>query len=127
VSSYVAQIDVTDPNASLSLQVGNGKAYYRINSLINGLKLTAVAMHVTTVSTSGLPSFQIYNVTQSRNMLTTVVSCDATEKDSSTAATAAVIDTASSHDVVSTGDELRLDCTVAGTGTKGVIIDLTFG
>lgn len=126
VASYVVQIAVTDPNGP-PLTLGVGKAYYRINAAINGKKLQAVSMHVTTASSSGTPAFQIVNATQGRNLLSTVLTCDASEKDSITAAVQPVIDTASGHDVVSTGDELRLDCTGTGSGTRGVIIDLTFG
>ena len=40
-----------------------------------------------------------------------------------TAAAAAVIDTYSSHDVVATAQELRIDCDVAGTGAQGAIVE----
>jgi hypothetical protein len=123
--AYIAQVDITDPNGS-ALTTGNGKAYFRVNSILNGRALTAVAMAATTASSSGLPTFQIYNVRGAYNMLSTALSLDATETDSSTAATAAVIDTASSHNIVNTADQLRFDCSVAGTGTKGIMIELTF-
>jgi hypothetical protein len=57
-------------------------------------------------------------------MLSTKLTIDASEKDSSTAATAAVIDT--SHDDVATGDELRIDIDVAGTGAKGLMVEMQF-
>lgn len=114
---------VTDPNGS-ALTTGDGKAYLRINSLLNGLNLTAVAAHVTTVSSSGIPTIQIANVTDTQDMLSTKLTIDQSEKDSKDATAAAVIDTA--HDDVATGDELRIDVDVAGTGTKGLIVDLTF-
>jgi hypothetical protein len=123
--SRVVQIQVTDPNGA-ALTTGDGKAYFRVNSKLNGYKLSAVAASVTTVSSSGLPTFQVANVTGGYDMLSTALTIDATETDSSTAATPAVIDTASSHDVVHTGDMLRADCDVPGTGAKGVIAELTF-
>jgi hypothetical protein len=57
-------------------------------------------------------------------MLSTKLTIDANETDSSTAAAAAVID--STKDDVATGDMLRIDCDVAGTGAKGLIVELQF-
>jgi hypothetical protein len=119
----VLQVLVTDPNGD-ALTTGDGKAYLRIDSPLNGYNLVGVAAHVTTVSTSGLPTIQIANVTDSVDMLSTKLTIDANEKDSSTAAAAAVIDTAA--DDVATGDELRIDVDVAGTGAKGLIVTLIF-
>lgn len=119
----VLQIVVTDPNGD-ALTTGDGKAYARVNLVMNGMNLTAVAAHVTTVSSSGTPTIQVHNVTQAADMLSTRITIDANEKDSSTAAAAAVIDTG--NDDVATGDELRIDIDVAGTGAKGLIVDLSF-
>lgn len=121
----VVEIAVTDPAGS-ALTTGDGKAYFVVPVLLNNWKLTAVLMGVTTVSSSGIPTFQIANVTDSIDMLSTKLTVDASEFNSTTAATAAVIDTASSHDVVTSGDLLRMDCDVAGTGVKGVMIAMTF-
>lgn len=122
--SRVVTFQVTDPNGAV-LAVGDGQAYFRVPALMTGYDLIAVAAHVTTVSSSGIPTVQIANVTDSVDMLSTKLTIDASEKDSSTAATAAVIDT--TKDDVVTGDELRIDVDVAGTGTKGLIVQLTFG
>lgn len=119
----VVSIQVTDPAGS-AITTGDGKAYFRVPAELNGCNLVAVGAHVTTVSSSGLPTVQIANVTQAVDMLTTKITIDANEKDSSTAATPAVIDTG--NDDVATGDELRIDIDVAGTGAKGLIVDLTF-
>ena len=121
--TFVVTIPVSDPNGA-ALTTGDGKAYWRVPSVCNGMNLVAVAGHATTASSSGLPTVQIANVTDSVDMLTTKLTIDANEKDSSTAATAAVIDTA--HDDVATGDELRVDVDVAGTGTKGLMVELQF-
>lgn len=119
----VVQIQVTDPAGS-ALTTGDAKAYFRVNAELNGYNLSAVAAAVTTVSSSGLPTVQIANVTDAVDMLSTKLTIDANETDSSTAATAAVIDT--SKDDVATGDMLRIDVDVAGTGAKGLIVELTF-
>lgn len=119
----VVTLLVSDPNGS-AISTGDGKAYWRVPSTLNGLNLTAVAAHVTTVSSSGTPTIQIHNVTDAQDMLSTRITIDANEKDSSTAAAAAVINT--SFDDVATGDELRIDIDVAGTGTKGLMVEMQF-
>jgi hypothetical protein len=106
------------------LTVVNGHAYFTIPIELNGMNLVSVGGHVYTVSSSGTPTFQIHNLTQTADMLSTVITIDANEKDSKDAATPAVIDTG--NDDVATGDELRFDCDVAGTGTKGMEIRLGF-
>jgi fibrillarin-like rRNA methylase len=52
------------------------------------------------------------------------ITIDANEGTSYTATTPAVIDT--SHDDVATGNQIRIDCNVAGTGTKGGDVILSF-
>jgi hypothetical protein len=121
--THVVSIQVTDPNGD-ALTTGDGKAYFRVPSTLNGTNLVAVAAHITTVSSSGTPTVQIANVTQAVDMLTTKITIDANEKDSSTAAAAAAIDAA--NDDVATGDELRVDVDVAGTGAKGLIVEMQF-
>jgi hypothetical protein len=58
-------------------------------------------------------------------MLSTAITIDATpDLDSKDATTPAVIDGA--NDDVATGDQLRIDVDVAGTGAKGLIVELQF-
>lgn len=123
LARHIVSILVSDPNGA-AMTTGDGKAYFRVPSPLNGYNLTAVAAHVTTVSSSGTPTIQIHNVTDAVDMLSTRITIDANEKDSSTAAAAAVIDT--TKDDVATGDELRIDVDVAGTGTKGLIVEMIF-
>jgi hypothetical protein len=119
----VIQVLVTDP-AGDDLETGDGKAYVRVPAKCSGFDLVAVAAAVTTASSSGTPTIQIYNVTQAADMLSTRITIDANETDSSTAASAAAIDTG--NDDVATGDLLRIDVDTAGTGTKGLIVEMTF-
>ncbi len=114
---------VSDPAGS-AITVGDGAAYWRVPSTLNGMNLVAVAAALTTVSSSGIPTVQIYNLTQTADMLTTKLTIDASETDSSTAATAAVIDAA--NDDVATGNMLRIDIDVAGTGAKGLMVEMQF-
>lgn len=119
----VLEVIVTDPNGS-AITTGDGKAHMFIPTLLGGHNLVAAHAGVTTVSSSGTPTIQIANVTQAADMLSTRITIDASEKTSYTAAAAPVIDAA--NDDVATGDELRIDVDVAGTGTKGLIVMLTF-
>lgn len=116
-------IPVTDP-AGAAITTGDGKAYFRVPSTFNGMNLVAVAAALTTASSSGLPTVQIANVTDAVDMLSTKLTIDATELDSKDATTAAVID--ASHDDVATGDMLRIDIDVSGTGAKGLMVELQF-
>jgi hypothetical protein len=120
---HVVTILVTDPNGD-AITTGDGKAYYRVPSTLNGMNLIAVAAAVTTVSSSGAPTIQIHNLTQTADMLSTALTIDASETDSSTAAAAAVIDTV--NDDVATGDQIRIDIDVAGTGAKGLMVEMQF-
>lgn len=122
-ASFTVTLMVSDPNGS-EITTGDGKHYYRVPALLNNRVISAVAAHVTTVSSSGLVNVQINNVTDAVDVLSTALTIDANEKDSSTAATAAVINT--SNDDVTTADELRIDIDGAGTGAKGLMVELTF-
>lgn len=58
------------------------------------------------------------------DMLSTPITIDANEYDSKDAATQPVINTA--NDDLATGDVIRIDVDVAGTGTKGLNVSLSF-
>lgn len=122
----VIQIAVSDPNASSAITTGDGKAYVRIPAALNGYNLIAVAASVTTVSSSGTPTIQLRRVRAGSpvDMLSTRITIDANESDSSTAAAAAVIN--ASNDDVATADFIHVDIDVAGTGTKGLNVEMTF-
>ncbi len=122
VAEGVYEIKVISDTATLT--TGDGQFIFAIPSDLNGTNLVSVAAFVTTVSSSGLPTVQIRNVTDAVDMLSTKVSIDASEFTSYTAATAAVIDTA--HDDVATGDRIAIDVDVAGTGAKGLGVILGF-
>jgi hypothetical protein len=105
--------------------VADDNAYFRVPSVMNGWNLVGVAANVATAGTTGTTDVQIYNVTQTADMLSTVITIDSAETDSSTAATAAVIDTA--NDDVATGDRIRIDIdAVSSTPAKGLYCELIF-
>ena len=110
--------------------VGNGITSITIPLALNGLVLSAVAgelgAHVYTAGVTGTTDIMIHNVTQAVDMLTTAITIDAGETDSSTAATAPVVDTANND--VATADVIRfdIDAISSGTAANGLEIRMQF-
>lgn len=126
----VIGILVSDPQGS-AITTGDGKAGVRIPASMNGMDLVAVAMSVSTVSSSGIPTVQLRRSRRSSatarsdaDMLSTKLTIDASEFDTVDAAAAAAINT--SNDDVQTGDVIYVDIDVAGTGAKGLFVEMTF-
>jgi hypothetical protein len=104
---------------------GAGSLLFRVPSVLNGMNLVGVAAACATAGTTGTMDIQIANVTQAADMLTTKITIDSGETDSSTAATPAVIDTA--NDDVATGDQLRIDVdAIHTTPATGLMVELQF-
>lgn len=113
----------TDPTADLT--TGDGKAFIHIPASLNGMNLVSVHAEVITAGTTGTTDFQIHNLTQTADMLSTVLTIDSGETGSDTAAVPAVIDLA--NDNVATNDVIRLDIdAVSTTAPKGLIVTLEF-
>lgn len=107
-----------------TLTTGDGKFILTVPSFLDGKELTNIVVSCTTVSSSGIPSFQIHNLTTAQDILTTNVTIDQGEYSSLNATTPVEINDAQNS--VSTGDRLRFDCDVSGTDVTGVQFDLTF-
>lgn len=104
---------------------GDGKAFFRVPSALNGYNLVGVAANVYTAGTTGTTDIQIRNVTDSQDMLSTKLTIDSAETDSSTAATAAVINT--TYDDVATGDKIAIDVdAVSTTAAQGLYVEMIF-
>ena len=109
---------------------GNGISAITIPLALNGLVLSAVAgdlgAHVYTAGTTGTTDIMIHNLTQAVDMLTTVITIDTGETDSSTAAAAPVVD--SDNNTVATADVIRFDIDAISTGTadNGLEIRMQF-
>lgn len=114
---------------------GNGAYYFRVPVSLNGTNLVGIQTNTVTAGTTGLTSVQITRCAAvatsplcsgtTASMLTTVASIDSGETSSSTAATAAVINT--SNDDVATAQILRFDVTaIHTTPAKGLIVNLDF-
>lgn len=107
-----------------TVTTGDGKFIFACSDDMDGMDLVDADAYVTTVSSSGTPTIQIRNVTQTADMLSTRITIDASEFTSYTAATPPVIDTG--NDDVAMGDRIAIDVDVAGTGAKGLGVILTF-
>ena len=118
----IMEIKVVDDATALT--TWDWKVIVVIPIELNWWNLVAAHAMVSTVSSSWTPTYQIRNVTQAADMLSTRITIDASEYTSYTAATAPVIDT--SNDDVATGDRIAVDKDVAGTGEKWDTIVLTF-
>lgn len=117
------EFQVFDPSTDVA--TGDGKVMFTIPSALNGMNLTAVHAAVYTAGTTGTTDVQIRNVTDSQDMLSTVITIDSAETGSDTAAAAAVINT--SYDDVATNDRIAIDVdAVSTTAPKGLTIRLTF-
>jgi hypothetical protein len=116
--------------ATTALATGDAKTYIPIPAIVNGYNLTGVQIMVFAKSTSGTPTVMLARGRQANattahafsDMLSTSLTIDANEFSSADAATAAVIN--SSYDDLATGDLIRVDCDVAGTGTTGLYLML---
>ena len=88
----------------------------------HGAVLTNVSAGVFTVSSSGLVTVRVYNATLGRNVLSTNVTIDANERTSLTAATPPVVNP--TYATLTKGDLFQFFVETAGTGAKGLQVDL---
>lgn len=119
----VVEIQITGTATAMTL--GDGAAIFRIPSTMNGMKLTALAAQVYTAGTTNAAQIQIRNKTAGYDILSTKLFIDSAEVDSSTAATAYVINTGSAS--VSTGQLIAVDVdAVHGSAASGLVVELQF-
>jgi len=105
--------------------VGNGITHVTIPSTLNNKKLNNAEAHVYTVGTGGsITNVQLHNLTDAVDILSTPITIDLNEKDSSTAATPHVI---GANNTVTTGDVIRIDVDAVATNTLGLEIRMIFG
>lgn len=120
---------VFDDSEDVATGDGAGDLFFPVPETLDGFDLTGVKAYHQTAGTgagSDTTDIQIHNVTDTADMLSTVLTIDEDETSSATAAAAAVINTAT--DDVATGDILRIDvdALVTGTAPKGLIVELKF-
>jgi hypothetical protein len=102
---------------------GNGITHITIPSTLDGKNLFSAQAHVYTVGTGSLTTVQLHNLTDGQDMLSTAITIDASEKDSSTAATPSVTGT---YNGVSTADVIRIDVDAVATNTLGLEVRMVF-
>jgi len=108
-------------NTDVGLTVGDDKVRFRIPLLMNGFDIVSVA--ASRKSGTGVPLIQIRRVSRGNvDVLSTRLSMDSGETDSSTAASAAVINAA--NDDVATADQFAIDVDDAGTNTLYCYIEI---
>ena len=104
--------------------VGDGITHFVIPSTMNGKNLSSAQAHVYTVGTGGsITNVQLHNLTEGDDMLSTPITIDLNEKDSSTAATPSVT---GGDNGVSTADVIRIDVDAVATNTLGLEIRMVF-
>lgn len=117
------QFLLLDDSEDVATGDGAGDFFWRVPRVYNGYNIVAVAAAVQTAGTTGTTDIQIHNVTDAVDVLSTKITIDSGETDSSTAATAAVINT--SNDDLATGDQIRFDVdAVSTTAPKGLLVEL---
>lgn len=102
-------VAVSDETTTIT--TGTAKVTFRMPYAFT---LTAIRASVNTASSSGIPTVDVKK--NGSTVFSTLLTIDASEKTSQTAATAAVLSTTSLSD----DDEITIDITVAGTGVKGL-------
>lgn len=110
VNAGKVEIGVAISDETTAITTGTAKITFRMPS---AMTLTAVRLSLTTVSSSGTPTVDINE--SGTTVLSTKLSCDASEKTSTTAATAAVI----SDSALADDAEITIDIDTAGTGATG--------
>ena len=103
--------------------VGNGITHVTIPSTLDGKNLQSAQAHVYTAGTGSLNTVQLHNLTDGVDILSTPITIDSGEKDSSTAATPSVVGGSAG---VSTADVIRIDVDVVATNTLGLEVRMVF-
>lgn len=108
-----------------ALTTGNGKYHWVTPSQFNGRHIIGVFATIITASSSGTPTIQIHNLTNAVDILSTEITIDVGENTSDQATVSPVINP--SNNLLTTGDILRIDVDVAGTGAKGLSVAVIIG
>jgi len=132
--TVTVQLPVTD--WSINTATGDGQYYFVVPSYINNYIITGVSSNVINSGTTGTTDVQIARCATTAtgnqcsgtvvDVLSTKLTIDSGEANSSTAATPPVIN--SSNATVTTGQIIRVDVdAVSTTPAKGLIVTLVFG
>ena len=103
---------------------GNGITHFVVPSTLGGKNLQSAQAHVYTVGSGGsITNVQLHNLTTGDDMMSTPITIDLSENDSSTAATPSVV---GGDNSVSTADVIRIDVDAVATNTKGLEVRMVF-
>jgi len=108
---------------AISPVTGDGITHFTIPSTLDGKNLSTAQAHVYTAGTGSTTTVQLHNLTDGEDMLSTAITIDSGEKDSSTAAIPSVT---GANTEVSTADVIRIDVDVVATSTLGLEIRMVF-
>lgn len=125
LAKQVVTVLVSDPNGS-AITTGDGKAFYRVPSTMNGYNLVSANAVLDTAGTGGgfLCQLRRKRSGSDVDMLSTRISIDSGENDSADASTPPAINT--SNDDVATGDRIYVDLDGVPTGGKGLSVQMQF-
>jgi len=116
-------IQVTVFPFGIPIAVADGIVVWPVPYEFDGYELLRVFGFVDGPSSSGLPSFQIRNISNGNvDLLSTPITIDEGEYDSLAAATPSVVD--STYKILTAGDRLAFDNDAIGTGVTGQKITL---
>ena len=112
-------IGVIAVDFTTDVSVADGKAYMPIPAWMNGMNLVRAQAMVITAGTTNPTTIDIYNVTDSQDMLSAAISI----ASGATVGTVGTINT--TYDDLATNDVLRVDVTtVSTTAPKGLLVVL---
>lgn len=111
----VLPFEVFGPTSDVT--TGDSKVVFPIDSILNGHNVVAVRARTTTAGVTGTTDIQVHRLrgVSAVDILSTKATIDSTEKTTTTAATAAVVNTA--NDDLQTDDELHIDVDAVSSGT----------
>lgn len=124
VGTYEIKV-FADGGSGSDVVTGDGAFIFEFPDDLDRMELNHARAFVTTVSSSGLVTVQLRNITQAVDMLSTKITIDAGETSSGTAATPPVINVANA--IPDARDLIAIDVDTAGTGAKGLGVILRFG
>ena len=126
IAPPVEPVQVLVDGYTTDVAVRDGAGYFHISPALNNKDLVTVHAAVITPGAGGVTSVQVHNLTKSVDMLTTMLTIDAAETGSDTAAAAAVISNVNKK--VAVNDMLRIDVKAVSptTAPQGLLVTMEF-
>ena len=118
----IFQIKVFSETANMT--TGDNKFVFAVSEDLNSATLVRAEAFVSTSASSATVTVPVRNVTKGVDMLVVPITIDALEFTSYTADVRSAVDY--SNNTVETGDRIAIDVDVAGAGSRGLGVILTF-